>query len=300
VGDKTADDVDKLACAADVVKPRQLITGRLVNGSSCGGSDMVIKDLDLELKVDAMMRDFLERSKQIIEPEFCTIVETPVTTMEDARTMSELLQAPTEVYRDAIVILAILADNFKLKVGLLQLVTSSQFHGFKRDDPHAHIRWFNKITYTLKYRNVSNEVIKLMVFLFSLNGAAQIWLEKEPTRSILTWEDLESKFVNHFFPSSKTTNLKNDINNFQQRFDESFGEAWDRFKDLLSADGNLLNHTPRGALTITENKSKVCILRNKSIVSKVSTTTYSPSPSPDVTALTEIVKELVLMNKAIQ
>ncbi|GJV68684.1 hypothetical protein Tco_1484193 [Tanacetum coccineum] len=36
------------------------------------------------------------------------------------------------------------------------------------------------------------------------------------------------------------------------------------------------------------------------IVSKVSTTTSSPSPSPDVTALTEIVKELVLMNKATQ
>ncbi|GJS02181.1 hypothetical protein Tco_0675760 [Tanacetum coccineum] len=37
------------------------------------------------------------------------------------------------------------------------------------------------------------------------------------------------------------------------------------------------------------------------IVSNVSTTTSSiPSPSPDVTALTEIVKELVLMNKANQ
>ncbi|GKG18086.1 hypothetical protein Tco_0372384, partial [Tanacetum coccineum] len=31
-----------------------------------------------------------------------------------------------------------------------------------------------------------------------------------------------------------------------------------------------------------------------------STTTSSPSPSPDVTALTEIVKELVLINKATQ
>nr|GEZ83249.1 hypothetical protein [Tanacetum cinerariifolium] len=30
----------------------KLTTGRLVNGLSCGGIDMVIKDLDLELKVD--------------------------------------------------------------------------------------------------------------------------------------------------------------------------------------------------------------------------------------------------------
>ncbi|GJX78677.1 hypothetical protein Tco_0326826 [Tanacetum coccineum] len=43
-------------------------------------------------------------SKQIVEPELRTIVETPVATMTDTRTMSELLQAPTEGYRDAIVI----------------------------------------------------------------------------------------------------------------------------------------------------------------------------------------------------
>nr|GEV15773.1 reverse transcriptase domain-containing protein [Tanacetum cinerariifolium] len=67
-----------------------------------------------------------------------------------------------------------------------------------------------------------------------------------------------------------------------------------------AAGGNLLNPTPQDALTIIENKSKVHISQNKPIVSKVSTTTSSPSPSPDVTALTEIIKELVLMNKATQ
>ncbi|GJX94291.1 reverse transcriptase domain-containing protein [Tanacetum coccineum] len=251
--------------------------------------------------------------------------------MADTRTMSELLQAPTEGYGDAIVVPPILAENFELKVGLLSLVTSSQFHGFERDDPHSHIRWFNKITSTLKYKNVSHDAIKLMLFPFSLEGAARIWLEKEPPRSIHTWEDLVSKFVNYFFPPSKTTNLKNDITNFQQKFDETFSEAWDRFKDLLrkcphhgfselhqidtfynaltqsnqdslnaAAGGNLLNRTPSDALSIIENKSKVRISRNKPIVSKVSTTTSSPSPSLDVTSLTEIVKELVLMNKATQ
>ncbi|GJZ60456.1 reverse transcriptase domain-containing protein [Tanacetum coccineum] len=172
-------------------------------------------------------------SKQIVKPELRSIVETPVATMADTRTMSELLQAPTEGYGDAIVIPAILAKNFELKVGLLQLVTSSLFHGFERDDPHAQIRWFNKITSTLKYKNVPHDAIKLMLFPFSFEGAARIWLEKEPPCSILTWEDLVSKFVNYFFPPSKTTNLKNDITNFQQKLDETFSEAWDRFKDLL-------------------------------------------------------------------
>nr|GFA29521.1 reverse transcriptase domain-containing protein [Tanacetum cinerariifolium] len=37
--------------------------------------------------------------------------------------------------------------------------------------------------------------------------AARRWLEKEPMRSIHTWEDLVSKFINEFFPPSRTTNL---------------------------------------------------------------------------------------------
>ncbi|GJU98179.1 reverse transcriptase domain-containing protein [Tanacetum coccineum] len=239
------------------------------------------------------------RSKQIVEPELRSIVETPVATMADTRTMSELLQAPTEGYGDAIVLPAILAENFELKVGLLTLVTSSQFHGFERDDPHSHIRWFNKITSMLKYKNVPHDAIKLMLFRFSLEGAAQIWLEKEPPRSIHTREDLVSKFVNYFFPPSKTTNLKNDITNFQQRFDETFSEAWDRFKDLLLAGGNLLNRTPRDALTIIENKSKVRTSRNKPVVSKMSATTSSSTPAylPEITALTDAVKAMLLQNK---
>nr|GEZ20356.1 reverse transcriptase domain-containing protein [Tanacetum cinerariifolium] len=39
--------------------------------------------------------------------------------------------------------------------------------------------------------------------------AARRWLEKEPPRSILTWEDLIIKIINEFFPLSRTTNLFN-------------------------------------------------------------------------------------------
>ncbi|GJW45439.1 reverse transcriptase domain-containing protein [Tanacetum coccineum] len=167
-------------------------------------------------------------SKQRAKP--FSLEETTVDTMADQRTMAELLQAPTEGYGDAIVILA---ENFELKHGLLNLVTSKQIYGFEKEDLHAYIRWFNKITSTIKYKDVPNSSIKLMLFLFSIEGATRIWLEKELPRSILTWEYLVSKFINQFFPPSKTTNLRNEITNFQQKFEETFSEAWDRFKDLL-------------------------------------------------------------------
>nr|GEW16490.1 reverse transcriptase domain-containing protein [Tanacetum cinerariifolium] len=161
--------------------------------------------------------------------------ESPVDTMADQRTMSELLRAPTEGYAEAIVVPPILAEHFELKHSLINMMTSDQFFGLEKDNPHDHIRWFNKITSIIKYKDVPNSAIKLMLFPFSLAGAARRWLEKEPPRSILTWEDLVFKFINEFFPPTRTTNLRNEISNFQQRFDESFHMAWDRYKDLLRA-----------------------------------------------------------------
>nr|GFB11922.1 reverse transcriptase domain-containing protein [Tanacetum cinerariifolium] len=212
----------------------------------------------------------------------------PPVTMAENQTMAQLLQAPTDGYENAIIIPDIAATNFELKHGLINLVQNKQFFGHEKEDPHAHLRYFNKITSTMRVSNVPNSMIKLMIFPFSLEGAARIWLEKEPHRSILTWDDLVSKFINQFFPPSKTTNLRNEIMRFQQRFDESFSEAWDRFNDLLracphhgfselhqidtfynalnvndqdslnsAADGNFLDKMPADCLKIIESKSKV-------------------------------------------
>nr|GEX81016.1 reverse transcriptase domain-containing protein [Tanacetum cinerariifolium] len=83
-------------------------------------------------------------------------------TMADQRTMAQLLQVPTEGYEDAIVVPAISAENFELKHDLLTLVQNKQFFGHDKEDPHAHVRYFNKITSTLKFPNVSNTVENLV------------------------------------------------------------------------------------------------------------------------------------------
>ncbi|GJS58038.1 reverse transcriptase domain-containing protein [Tanacetum coccineum] len=166
------------------------------------------------------------RSNQRVKP--FALEESPVVTMADQRTMAELLCAPTEGYADAIVVPPILAEQFELKHSLINMMTSDQFFGLEKDNPHDHIRWFNKITSTIKYKDVPHSAIKLMLFPFSLAGVVRCWLEKEPPHSILTWEDLLSKFINEFFSPSRMTNLQNEISNFQQKFDESFLVAWDR------------------------------------------------------------------------
>nr|GFB81387.1 hypothetical protein [Tanacetum cinerariifolium] len=115
-----------------------------------------------------------------------------------------------------------------------------------------------------RHPKVPNTTVKLLLFPFSLEGEARIWLDKEPPRSILTWEDL------------------------------TFNEAWERFKDLLrqcphhgflelhqldtfyntlnpndqdaldsAIGGNFLDKIPRECLSIIESKSKVRYSRSK-------------------------------------
>nr|GEW20591.1 reverse transcriptase domain-containing protein [Tanacetum cinerariifolium] len=151
--------------------------------------------------------------------------------------------------------------------------------------------------------DVPNDVIKLMLFPYSLEGNARVWYDKEPPNSILSWEDLVNKFMNKFFPPSKSTHLKNEISRFTQRFEETFGEVWERFKEMLKAcphheftelaqidtfynglndndqdslnaatGGNLFSKTTREALQIIEDKSKVRYSRNKPNVSRMNTT----------------------------
>nr|GEX80262.1 RNA-directed DNA polymerase, eukaryota [Tanacetum cinerariifolium] len=129
---------------------------------------------------------------------------------------------------------------------------------------------------------------------FLVRRRTRIWLDKEPPRSILTWEDLVSKFINQFFPPSKTTYLRNEITNFLQKPNEMFNEAWERFKDLLRqcphhgfselhqldtfynalnpndqdaldsiAGGNFMDKIPRECLSIIESKSKVRYSRSR-------------------------------------
>nr|GEZ19995.1 hypothetical protein [Tanacetum cinerariifolium] len=223
-----------------------------------------------------------KQTSNVVEPDIRTIVE-----MDDNRTMAHMLQAPVEGYEDAIVVPPINANNFELKQTLINHVQSNQ------------------------HLEVPNTTIKLLLFPFSLEGEARTFLDKEPPRSILTWEDLVSKFINQFFPPSKTTYLRNEITNFLQKPNETFNEAWERFKDLLrqcphhgfselhkldtfynalnlndqdaldsAAGGNFLDKIPRECLSIIQSKSKVRYSRSRVTDSGANTNALSSSSSP--------------------
>nr|GEU67072.1 reverse transcriptase domain-containing protein [Tanacetum cinerariifolium] len=182
--------------------------------------------------------------------------------MADQRTMAQLLQAPIEGYDDAFVVPTITADNFKFKHGLLTLVQNKQFFGHDKEDPHAHVRYFNKITSTLKFPNVPN------------TGA---WDR---------FKDLLQACPHHGF--SELHQLDTFYNALNSKDQDSLNFA---------AGDNFLDKMPRECLAIIESKSKVRYSRNKPVVAKVSTNTSTSGFSPDVAELKDMVKALLLEKK---
>ncbi|GJT03499.1 reverse transcriptase domain-containing protein [Tanacetum coccineum] len=213
----------------------------------------------------------------IVEPEIRTIV-APMA----ERTMEELLRAPTEGYGEAIVLPEINANHFEIKTNLLQLVQANPFYGRESENPHAHINSFKRITSTLRFKNVPNDVIKLMMFPYSLEGAANTCEAWERFKELL-------RVCPHhrFMELTQVDTFYNGLNENEQ---DSLNVA---------ASGNLLSKTTREALNIIENKSKVCYSRNRSNASRMNATSSKTDERIDkladqLSTLVEIVSKKVV------
>nr|GEX73235.1 hypothetical protein [Tanacetum cinerariifolium] len=203
----------------------------------------------------------------------------PEVPMADNRTMAELFQAPTEGYEDAIVILEIAANIFELKHGLINLVQNKQFFGHDKEDPHAHIRYFNKITSTMrvpsffphsKTTNLRNEITRF-----------QRRFDESFYEAWDRFNDLLRACPHHGF--SELHQLETFYNALNVNDQDSLNSA---------AGGNFLDKMPRECLKIIESKSKVCQSR-----AKVGTSSSTSAVSSEVAELKDLVRELLLDKK---
>nr|GEU96788.1 hypothetical protein [Tanacetum cinerariifolium] len=226
----------------------------------------------------------------------------PESPMADNRTMAELLQAPTEGYKDAIVIPEITANNFELKPSLINLVQNKQFFGHDKEDPARSYQILQQDHLNDEGPECAKFIDQAYAFFLSRSRGQPRFGSKKNPRD----------------PFKLGTIL----------FDESFYKAWERFNDLLRAcphhvfselhqldtfynalnvndqdslnsavGGNFLDKMPRECLKIIESKSKVRQSRAKAVVAKVGTSSSTPVISSDVAELKNMVKALLLDKK---
>ncbi|GJT67538.1 reverse transcriptase domain-containing protein [Tanacetum coccineum] len=114
---------------------------------------------------------------------------------------------------------------------MVQLLRQNcQFHGFKDEDANEHLDKYLSITQFIKQNGVSQDIINLNLFPFSLTHEAESSFYTLKTHSIHTWEEMVFKFLSKYYPYSRALQLRKEIFNFRQLPTESVFEAWERFK----------------------------------------------------------------------
>ncbi|GJW30943.1 reverse transcriptase domain-containing protein [Tanacetum coccineum] len=206
----------------------------------------------------------------------------------DLRTMEDFYR-PSLIGRGGpIVPTTVPGTDFALKNHMVQLLRQNcQFHGFEGEDANDHLNKYLSITQFIKQNGVSQDIINLNLFPFSLTHEAESWFYTLKTHSIHTWEEMVSKFLSKYFPYSRTLQLRKEILNFRQLPTESVFEAWERFKSCLrkcpdhrilllnqiltfyngitmidqerlmvAAGGNFMRKTPQEAYDLIENMTQ--------------------------------------------
>ncbi|GJX61138.1 hypothetical protein Tco_0294038 [Tanacetum coccineum] len=117
---------------------------------------------------------------------------------------------------------------------ILLVQNGCSFHVLRSEDPNQHLKDFLKLVDSLELDGENRERTRLHLFQFSLRDQASKWLERLPTGSITTWEDLTTR--------------------------ESLSEAWTHFKDLLqkrtidqSAGGKLRDRNAKESWALLED-----------------------------------------------
>ena len=108
----------------------------------------------------------------------------------------------------------------------------SHFYGKANEDASAHLQQFLELCSTFVIKRVSQDAIRLRLFLFSLLGREKQWFYANKT-AVDTWDKCAKAFLAKFFPTGKTNALCGRISSFQQASNESIPETWERLQEYI-------------------------------------------------------------------
>ena len=149
---------------------------------------------------------------------------------DDERPVGDYITPTIRQYESPIYLPEGEENEFEVKSGLIHMITADQYDGY--GNPNPHLERFVETCRTYKSPGVSQELIFMKVFPLSLSGRAKSWLMSHEPNTFRTWDSLALAFVTQFFPPSKAQLIKDKIREFTQFDDESFHEAYERYKGL--------------------------------------------------------------------
>nr|GEV46535.1 reverse transcriptase domain-containing protein [Tanacetum cinerariifolium] len=117
--------------------------------------------------------------------------------------MEELCQPSLNGQGILIAPIAIQATNFGLNNDMIQQAQNScQFHGLPGDDANKHLDKFLHVSQSIKVNGVTDDALRLYLFLHSLTHHTTAWFDRLPRNSINTFEQLAKMFHGKYITPS--------------------------------------------------------------------------------------------------
>ncbi|XP_056847587.1 uncharacterized protein LOC130498331 isoform X2 [Raphanus sativus] len=102
------------------------------------------------------------------------------------------------------------------------MMRRNPFKGSSLEHPQDHIEGLEEL--------FPDEYIRCRLFPFSLEGGALRWLNCLPRGSLTSWKEIRNAFLKQFFDDTRYWEVRRRISTFRQDPQESFKNAWGRFK----------------------------------------------------------------------
>ncbi|GJX63359.1 putative nucleotidyltransferase, ribonuclease H [Tanacetum coccineum] len=112
--------------------------------------------------------------------------------------------------------------------------------GLRTEDPLHHVKHYLSIVDNIQVDKATGDTSRLRFFHFPLKGKAIEWLDRISPTQVTTWNQLVSRFRDHFFSVGRTSALRDLILRFKQGDDEPIKSAWFaqfRFHSLTEEEG---------------------------------------------------------------
>ncbi|XP_057791257.1 uncharacterized protein LOC131008390 [Salvia miltiorrhiza] len=149
------------------------------------------------------------------------------------KTLRDMMFPSNLNLRPSAIVLPEITGNWELKHTLIQILP--KYSDMPGEDPQRHLQDFEMVCGTVRTASQAlGKYIRLLTFPFSLLEGAREWLYDLPEGSIRTWQELQSKFLEQYFPAARIQNLRTRISNIKMGLGEILYEYWGRFKQMLA------------------------------------------------------------------
>ncbi|CAM8940490.1 unnamed protein product [Rhodiola kirilowii] len=114
-----------------------------------------------------------------------------------------------------------------------------KFSGCQGESATAHLQRLHGICHNLKPYGVELEDFKLKAFYFFLIDAANDLFLSLPSGSIQTWDQMQRKFLNKYYPAGRAMQVRRQLQDLRQGPNETMYEYVEKFNTLEQSCCNL-------------------------------------------------------------